>query len=275
MKNRKEKTAKKGEKPKPKKEVYVEKKGLIGVGDDYHIYHMQKKDRLLAFLAGLGAGALIVYVFFKSIVFSIIAGVLAGILVQPLYCGHLCEKRKKTLLMQFRDMLESLASSYSAGKNTQGAFEDAYGDMVQIYGKESDIAKELGIILAGINSNINVEKMLMDFADRSEQRDIESFADVFEVSVKQGANIKDIISATRDIINDKIEIELEIGTMLAGNKNELNIMMVMPLIIMLSMEGLGGSMTSNSPLNIVIKLIAIGIFGAAYMIGRKLTDIKV
>ena len=129
----------------------------------------------------------------------------------------------------------------------------------------------------GINSNINIETMLADFADRSELNDIKSCADVFEVSVKQGGNIKDIISATRDIINDKIEIEMEIGTLLSGNKNELNIMMIMPLIIIVSMEGLGSEMTvtGNSPLNILIKIVALGMFAAAYVLGKKITTIKV
>ena len=100
---------------------------------------------------------------------------------------------------------------------------------------------------------------------------------MFEVSVKQGGNIKDIISATRDIINDKIEIEMEIGTLLSGNKNELNIMMIMPLIIIVSMEGLGSEMTvtGNSPLNILIKIVALGMFAAAYVLGKKITTIKV
>ena len=88
---------------------------------------------------------------------------------------------------------------------------------------------------------------------------------------------KDIISATRDIINDKIEIEMEIGTLLSGNKNELNIMMIMPLIIIVSMEGLGSEMTvtGNSPLNILIKIVALGMFAAAYVLGKKITTIKV
>ena len=129
----------------------------------------------------------------------------------------------------------------------------------------------------GINSNINIETLLEDFADRSELKDIRSFADVFEVSVKQAGNIKDIISATRDIINDKIEIEMEISTLLSGNKNELNIMMIMPLIIIVSMEGLGSEMTvtGNSPLNILIKIISLGMFAGAYILCRKITTIKI
>lgn len=65
--------------------------------------------------------------------------------------------------------------------------------------------------------------------------------------------------------------------MIAGNKNELNIMMIMPLVILVSLGGLGGNMTaaSNTPVNVVIKLIALGMFYLAYFLGRKFTDIKV
>lgn len=260
-----------------KKEVYLPKKGLIGQGDDYHIYEMNRKEKLIGFLLGSAAAFVVIYLFFKSVLFGILTGAAAGIGIQNYYAKYLCEKRKKTLLLQFRDMLESLTSSFSSGKNTNGAFEDAYRDMIQIYGEKSDIVTELRIILMGVNSNINIETLLADFADRSELDDIKSFADVFEVSIRQGANIKDIISATRDIINDKIEMELEIGTLLSGNKNELNIMMIMPLVIIMSMEGLGSEMTvtGNSLLNIVIKIGALGIFAAAYVLGRKITTIKI
>lgn len=259
---------------KRQKEIYIEKKGIIGVGDDYHVYHMKRKDRAIAFLIGFAGALVVFYVFFKNILFAGMAGIAAGFWIQPYYCSYLCKKRKKALLLQFRDMLESLTSSYSAGRNTQGAFEDAYRDMLQIYGQDADIVKELKIILTGISNNLNIENLLKNFADRSEQTDIASFADVFEVSVRQGGNIKDIISSTRDIISDKIEIELEIGTLLAGNRNELNIMMLMPLVISVSMEGMGSSASGNSPLNIVIKMIALGTFIFAYLVGQKITAIK-
>lgn len=264
-------------KEKKKKEIYVPKKGLTGKGTDYHIYTVSGRERITAFLIGLAGTSVVVYLFFKSLFWGILMGIAVGIYIQKYNASYLCEKRRKMLLMQFRDMLEALASSYSSGKNTNGAFEDAYGDMVQIYGETADIVQELRIILMGIGSNINIENLLADFADRSGLEDIKSFADVFEVSVKQGANVKDIISATRDIINDKIEIELEIGTLLSGNKNELNIMMVMPLIIIVSMEGLGSGMTAvgNTPLNILIKIVSIGMFATAYLLGKKITTIKI
>ena len=43
---------------------------------------------------------------------------------------------------------------------------------------------------------------------------------------------------------------------------------------MLSMRGFGESMTGNSLANIVIKLAALAIFAAAYVIGKRMIEIK-
>ena len=262
---------------KKEKEVYEEIPSLIGDGDDYHVYHMTLKDKITAFAIGAGIAILVTWLFFGSIVVSVVSAVAVGVMAQSFYQEHLLEKRKKALLMQFKDLLEALTSSYSAGKNTLEAFIDAREDLGQVYGEENDIVKELSIIVGGMKNNINIEELLLNFAQRSGLDDIQNFADVFRVAIRQGANIKDIIFSTRDIISDKIEIEMEINTMLAGNKNELNIMMVMPLIIIVSIKGMGTGMTAtdNTPLNIHIKLIALGMFFLAYYLGKKITSIKI
>ena len=68
---------------------------------------------------------------------------------------------------------------------------------------------------------------------------------------------------------------MEIKTMVAEKENELNIMMVMPLVIMLALSGMGSmSAVSNTPVNIIAKIVVLGIFFASYKIGRKILDIK-
>lgn len=262
---------------KKEKEVYEEIPSLIGDGDDYHVYHMTAKDTVIAFAIGAGIAVLVSWLFFGNFIVSGAAAAVTGILAQSVYQEYMMEKRKKALILQFKDLLESLTSSYSAGKNTLDAFTDAWGDLTQIYGEEADIVNELAIIVGGMGNNINIEELLLNFAKRSGLDDVRNFADVFRVAIRQGANIKDIIFSTRDIISDKIEIEMEINSILSGNKNELNIMMVMPLIIIVSLGGLGTGMTAadNSPLNVVIKIIALGLFFFAYYLGRKITAIKI
>lgn len=273
-----EKPVKKTEKvKKPKKnqkEEYVPIPGIMGIGDDYHIYHMTVWDRLKAVGLGLVIGLAIGYVFFNNWVVAAVLTVIFAVYVQKPFQEYLKKKRLKKLLLEFKDLLETLTASYSAGQTTTKAFEDALNEMSDLFGEEADIVTELQMINNGLKHNYNIEDLLLNFAQRSGLDDVDSFANVFEVCNRKGGNLKQIVGETRSVINDKIEIEMEIQTMIAASKNELNIMMVMPFVIMLSMRGLGDSMSGNSLINIIVKFVALGIFIAAYFIGSKLVDIK-
>ncbi len=276
------KPAQAGQEPKKEKKGKVERQkeavtpipGIMGMGDDYHIYTMTLADRLAA--AGLGAavGIAVGYVFFNHWLTALILTAAAGIGLQKPFGEYLKRKRLKKLLLEFKDLLETLTASYSAGQTTARAFEDALHEMSELYGEGADIVQELKMIHAGLQHNYNIEDLLLNFAARSGLDDVDSFANVFEVCNRKGGNLKQIVGETRSVINDKIEIEMEIQTMVAASRNELNIMMVMPLLIMFTMRGLGDSMTGNSVMNVIVKLIALGIFAGAYALGSKLVDIK-
>ncbi|BDZ84760.1 hypothetical protein Lac2_28940 [Claveliimonas bilis] len=272
---KKEKQEKKHKK-KRQKEEYQELRGLLGVGKDYHVYHMKRRDYLAAWGIGFAGGLVVMFAFFNNALIALIGGIVCAKFLPKYYREYRKKKQTEELRNQFKDLLESLTSSYSAGQNTVEAFSDAYSDMVSIYGEGADIVTEVQIICTGLKNNINIEELLLDFAKRSGLDDAMSFANVFEVCNRQGGDLKRIVSETREIINDKIEIEMEIETMLSGSKNELNIMMVMPVIIVVMLKGLGTTMAgTNTPATVLIKIVCIGIFGLAYVMGRKITDIKI
>lgn len=261
---------------KSKKKAYTPQNALFGVGEDYFVYNMSFLEKITGGSAGFFGGAFVCMVFFRNLWSSVIIGTLMVIPAIRKYRNILKEKRLKNLLFQFRDMMESLTSSYSAGKNTEGAFQDAYGDMENLYGEKADIVQELRLIVAGLYNGQNIDDLLDNFALRSHLDDIESFATIFEVTNRYGGNLKKVMGDTRQIINDKIETELEIQTMLTANKNELKIMMVMPLLIVLMMNSMGSmSIVQNTPLNVAVKCCALGVFALAYYMGRKIVDIKI
>jgi len=258
-----------------KKEKYVELTGITGAGEDYNVYNMKFKEKAMGFFLGFAAGLAGFHIMFAVLPVSIILGIITGFLAYPIYGKYLFKKRSKAMLMQFRDMLDSLVNSFSAGKNSQGAFEDAYSDMQSAYGEEAPITREIGIIVSGLYSNFTIEDLLDDMARRCGLNDIASFADTYSICSRLGGDLKRVVSNTRDIINDKVEIEMEIQTLLSANKNEINIMMVMPFIIIAMMKTLGDeAITGNSPVNVVVKFIALGLFVVAYIIGHKIADIK-
>lgn len=68
---------------------------------------------------------------------------------------------------------------------------------------------------------------------------------------------------------------MEIETMVSGQKNEQNIMMVMPVIFVLVLKMMGGGLLDlKSPVGIISVTIAIVIFVLAYFVSRKILNIR-
>ena len=261
---------------KKQKSKYLIKKSLIGNCPDYHVYNMMPKDYIMGYFIGFTTTFIVLIVFFERLVFSFIISLIIGIFSLWPYNKYLISKRKTFLLMQFKDFLESLSASYSAGKNTFNAFKDAYNDMNQLYSSKADISNELSIIINGMENGFNIEELLNNFALRTEIEDIQSFANTFESGNRLGSNMKSIISNTREIISDKIDIEMEIKATVAEKKTELYIMILMPFIIILALKGLGDSTFSALvPINMITRIFVLIIIIIAYFIGKKITDIKV
>lgn len=258
------------------KEKYVKKVGITGAGDDYNIYQLSVKENVIGYLIGVLLGTAATQIMFGQIIVSIFLGIVIGFFAIPVINNILLNRQRKTIIMQFRDLLDSLTNSFSAGKNTPDAFADSLNDIKMAYGEDAIMSKEISIILSGLHSNFNIEDLLRDLALRCGLQDIKSFADTFAVCNRLGGNLKRVVSETRDIMSDKIEIEMQIQTTITSNKSELNVMAVMPFVIILMMGLLGqDSITANTPQNIIVKIFATALFIAAYLMGKRITDIKI
>lgn len=261
---------------------------------NYKVYYMSKKEKILYFLLAFVVGAAVGYLFYGGIgkdefgnptlityILNIaipgIVGLVAGILFVPVRTEQIIKKRKSELKAQFRDMLESLTTSLSAGKNVNDSFNSIYEDLKIQYEEDAFILKELEVIIAGILNNNNIEDLLLDMGQRSGIDDIESFANVFKISYRKGGNIKDTIRNTHEILSDKMEIAEDIETVVTGSKNEQNIMTVMPILLIGMIKMMSPDFADNftTVTGIISTTIAVAMFVAAYFIGREVLDIKI
>lgn len=258
-----------------KKEKYEEYNGLFHNGIDYAVYHMKKKEVITGALAGGMAGGVVIMVFFGFWILALLSIPLCGIAGVAIYRKILLERRRRRLVIQFRDMLESVSTSLGSGRNVKDAFLGAYGEMQAQFGEKAEIVEELYIIKSGITSNVNMEVLLQDFAKRSHDENVRNFADVFSEANRRGGNIRKIIFETKNVISEKIIVEQDIQTVISGKKNELNIMMVLPLIIVNQTKAMQGSTSADAAFNLLVKLVAFCMFIAAYLIGRKMMKIEV
>ena len=112
----------------------------------------------------------------------------------------------------------------------------------------------------------------MNFAQRAGVDDIENFANVFATCYRKGGNINEVIKNTAEIIGDKIEIKMELQTMVSGQKNEMNIMLVMPILFIIVMKSMGGGLIDlSTPIGILSTTGALVIFVIAYFAGRHIS----
>ena len=257
-----------------KKEPYTPIAGLVGDEPDYNVYNESVKQKILWFFIGLIAGAVVIYVFYESVIASVV-GIICGFAFIPIRRKQVIEKRKKKLTQQFRGLLDALATSIGAGKNIYDSFSGASEDLAVQYSRDSDIVNEVNVIRVGMNNNIQIEDLLLNFADRSGLEDIRNFANVFATCYKKGGNIKDVIKNTASIIGDKIEVRMELETMVAGQKNEQNIMLVMPVVFIVVLKTMGGDLIDlQSATGILSVTVSLVIFIAAYFISKKILNIK-
>ncbi len=261
---------------------------------NYRVYQMSSNERLLYFIVAFVAGAAVAYLFYGGIakdeygnpttltyildvVIMIAVGLLAGKLFLPIRRDQIIASRKKQLRRQFIDLLDSLASSISSGKNVPNAFLAAREDLLVQYQPDAYIVQEVDNIISGIKNNIDVGSMLLNFGERSGISDIRTFGRVFETAYAKGANLKDVVRNCHLILSNKCEIEAEIETKVASNKNEQNIMVFMPIILIAMIKMAGSDFADNftTPTGILCTTIAIGAFVGAYFLGRKILKIEV
>lgn len=248
---------------------------LIGNVPDYNIYNASIKEKILWFVIGMIVSGVVLYVFYESIIASVLVGAICGYIFIPIRTKQVIKKRKKKLTNQFRGLLDALATSIGAGKNMYDSFSLASDDLAVQFSADADIVKETKTIRIGLDNNIQIEDLLLNFAERSGIEDIRNFANVFATCYKKGGNIKDVIKNTASIIGDKIEIQMELKTMVAGQKNEQNIMLVMPVIFIVVLKTMGGDLIDlKSPMGIISVSIALVIFVLAYFVSKKILNIK-
>jgi len=243
----------------------------------YSEYEMSLAEKITYFIIAFTIGSVVGYIFYFNIFVGIAIGVIAGVIYLPTKKKQIIDKRKVKLHLQFKDMLEALSTSIGSGKNIPDAFKSSYDDLKIQYTDEDFILIELTNILSGINNNINIEVLLVNFGERSGIDDILSFADVFDTCYRKGGNIKEVIKNTYDVINDKIEVAMEIDTVVTEKKTEHTVMTIMPVGLVTIMRVFGGGDTAknfSSVMGIMANTIAIVIFVIAYFVGKKILDIK-
>ncbi len=235
-------------------------------------------DHIVAFFIGFLIGGLVLYVFYKITIISLIGGAIFGAINIFVAIRKAKVKRLILLRTQFFDLLESMAVSMRSGSPVLRALENAREDLKIIYSVNSDIIKEVNIIILKFNNAIQLSDAFYDFANRSGLEDVYSFATVFATIEGKSSRAHEIVAQTQEIIADKIEIEMEIDTLMTGAKSEANIMLFMPLVVLVVINNSGGGFLDNlynTPIGRIVATGGLIVFIFSYYLTAKFSNIEV
>ena len=234
-------------------------------------------DHILAFLLGSAAGFLVMFIFYKVIAVAVVGGAIIGA-VNVFLSAHAGRgKRISKLRTQFFDLLEAMSVAMRAGNPMVKSLQSAREDLIVLYPNDSDIIVELDLIIGKFNNAIPLSESFSDLAERSGLEDIAGFATIYKTIEGKSGRADEIVRETQQIIIDKMEIEMEIDTMMTAAKTEVNIMLFMPLVILGIIGYAGAGFMDAIYTTGAGRIVSTGgliVFALSYALARKYSNVK-
>lgn len=244
---------------------------------NYNEYQYSQKEWIRYFIEGLVISTIVGLLFYSNIIGVILLSPF-GFYYVKMKRKEIIEKRKWQLNLEFRDSLLSISSALNAGYSIENAFEQTVEDLKVMYPKEALIIREFESMVNQIKMNITIEKVLLDFAERSTIEDIANFSAVFTTAKRTGGDLIKIIRNTSNTIGDKIEIKREILTMITAKKFESKVMAMIPFCIILYLRFFSPGFLNplyNNIIGFLIMSVLLVIYLFAYRIADKIMRIEV
>ncbi|MCL2226606.1 MAG: type II secretion system F family protein [Oscillospiraceae bacterium] len=234
-------------------------------------------DHVVSCLVGFVIGFLIIYIFYKIFALSIVGGAAVGFVNVFISAHNAVKKRRFRLRIQFFDLLEAMSVSMRAGGTMLKSLQSAREDLMLIYPEGSDIIAELDIIIGKFNNAVPLSEAFADFARRSGLEDVASFSTIYSTIEGKSGRADELVREIQQIIADKMEIEMEIDTLMTAAKSEVNIMLLMPLVI-LGVIGYAGAgfldAIYTSGIGRVVSTGGLIVFVLSYLLARKFSRVR-
>ncbi len=236
-----------------------------------------KKESLLVVLKAAGIMILTAWLYYRTM-WAVFVLLPIGTWHYREFRREIEEKKEAEFQMQFREAIQTLASSLNAGYSVENAFYETQKELTLVYPPEARISKELLLIVRKLKMHVPIEQILEEFAGRTQTEDVRSFSEVFSTAKRSGGDMIAIIRDTTGQISDKLDVKREIDTILAAKRYEFRIMSAVPYLII-------GYMSVSFPefmeclygniVGIGVMTGCLAVYISAYFLGIKLIKIEV
>lgn len=245
---------------------------------NYNNMDLSLNDKLRFVLKGSFISISISYLFYGNLWIGVPIAILFSFSFKG-YKDKLISKRNDILLLQFRDLLYSISSSISTGRNMLQSLKESISFWEGTYDEKDIIIKEVKEMIKRIeDSNEEDSLVLEDFANRSGLDDIKNFALTYKNAKETGFDLSIAINHATDIISDKIEMEKELKSSLREKEFESKVVTFAPFIILLFLR-----LTSKDYLYVflntmkghIIATFALMLIGISSLISERIVKIEI
>jgi len=149
----------------------------------------------------------------------------------------LADRKQREISDQFRDLLYSFSSSFSTSRQLAEALEEAMPRLAVMHGKDAVLTVEVFAMVKKLReSGDTEERILMGFAEKCANPDIQSFVDVYIICRKSGGDLMKVIGKTIVVLLDKLDIDREIRKITAQKRYESLVIGCIPLLMLFFLQ---------------------------------------
>ena len=242
---------------------------------DYRIYTFSWKERLVCWIEGMVLNGTVSILFFDSFL-AMIPGVMLVFFYHQEKKRRLMRRRIHHLRKEFQCFLNEMIAALQTGRSIENAFLEAIKDTEKYLEQETIFVMEMKKIGGSMSVGEPLEKLLLDFSTRSHLEEMEYFAEVFLIGKHSGGNLIGIMKNTIRMLQERMDAEEELYTILTEKQVEFYLMSIIPLVILLYLriganqliQSLYGNITG-----ICMMSLCLLIYGGCYLYGKRILEI--
>lgn len=244
---------------------------------NYNEYQLTKKETKSVWLLSFFLMAIVAWLFYRSV---------WAIVLFPFFYQKVKkklkqlgkEKRDAEFLEAFLNGMRTLNSALQAGLSMERAFREVERETKILYREDSYFYQEMVELNHSVDMNISIEKLFLEFANRTGMEDIIQFAEVLEYGKRSGGNWKQIIDSTVYRMNEKCEVRKQIEVMIAEKKLEQEVMNILPLGILCFLQMASWEYMSvlyHNWFGVMMMTIVLVLYLFALYVSEKIMQIRI
>ena len=238
---------------------------------------IRKIEYAKAFLQGLAVILTISYLFYGNLLYAILISPYLIWYIKS-WETHTIKKRKEKFRLQFKEAIQTLAAGLNVGYSVENAMNEAVKELKKVYKKDDILVKELSYMIRQLQMNVSAENALKEFSMRMEDEDVQTFVSAFAMAKRSGGDSMEIIRNVVRQMGEKIDVEREVQTLMAGKRLELRVMTIIPLGMIAYLK-IGFpeflDILYGNVVGVIIMSICLAIYAISYAVGKRMVEIEV